>query len=643
MRAVKEIIDSYEKLKQTQVDETCSAGEVASEDVSEPVDPYANLELKDQTDASLTLNSQIKSSNYVTDRHELVCAAEDGSAVALRDESCHKEASLEEPTDNAVATVTENSPLPVTYPSPKRCKDLHQEAHVTQRNAPVRRSRSSSRVQNFVVPCSDGGNSAGNIVDATHNVPIRRNKCIRKSPDLFGCDDADSSAFGSNVSTEDNGSEIIAVDSDAFSLNEGNTIDSNFKLGQSENIECPEGEVELKRGLDLEIKAVFNKKKRKPNRKKATNDSATPTIRPEEEAGAQNANHSLQSMCGNSIEKCFNQDGDEHLPLSKRARVRMGKSSIEPELNSAVQAQEKSYKEDIINSPQQIITSSTCENGSLADGDALALNGALVHISSSKLLALCCESGSQICKTKKEQIFGCSMDGEAALPPSKRLHRALEAMSANAAEEDQACKESSSSVMTSSGRCCISSIKRCPCMTANNSKGGNDLHGLDSCGIDCSHISVCSFSTSSNPMISTENKSSNEMDKQLTPDDRDQVGEDLSDSVAYQTAKTDSQIQLHGKMSPSLDVKCCEVGSNQDSPGPSLPPNDDDNLRPVNHSNASVTSEHNGISLDPVAGLNEIGKLIPQNSVNMCQNVVVCEDTWSLKQAVDDSSRIKNM
>ncbi|GJX23492.1 hypothetical protein Tco_0227937 [Tanacetum coccineum] len=36
----------------------------------------------------------------------------------------------------------------------------------------------------------------------------------------------------------------------------------------------------------------------------------------------------------------------------------------------------------------------------------------------------------------KNKNFGCLADGEAALPPSKRLHRALEAMSTNVAEDE---------------------------------------------------------------------------------------------------------------------------------------------------------------------------------------------------------------
>ncbi|XP_019444502.1 PREDICTED: protein HUA2-LIKE 3-like isoform X2 [Lupinus angustifolius] len=601
VRAAQEIINSYEKLKgEAQVNETNSGGEVANANVSYLVDPSANLGLKDKTDAPLALGSITKSLN--SGKHdELVCAAEDGLAVEQGDESYNKEPSLEEPIANPVATMSVKSSLPVTYAHQKRSPDLSLQVCTTQRNASFHRPQ----VLNFVGPFSDGGNSAGNIsVDVTQNVSVRRNKHIRKSHDLLGCVDADSSPFASNGSMKGKGSEILTVDSEAFNTDDGSTIDSNFRREYSETMESPRGEIGLNGGLDLKIKAVVNKKKRKSNMKRETKDAAEPTIRLEEEAGSQNASQSSQNVCGYSIERCSEQEGDEHLPLLKRARVRMGNaSSMEAELNSGVQDQEKSCKEETTISPLQIATSLNCESGTLVYVDLPAQNGAMGNIFPSKLLAPNSETGSQVCKIEKDQMFGCSMDGEAALPPSKRLHRALEAMSANAAEEGQACMESSSSAM-----------------------------------------------------ISTENKLSKEVNKQFTKFEhhgagkdvlqatRDQVGEDMVDSVVAQTDKTDSKFQLHGKVSPNVHVKYCEVGSNQDSPGAPLPPHDDNSIRPENHSNASDTSEQNGINHDPMECACEGGKLLPQNIIDVPQDkVVVCEDSRCLKQAVGDSSKVDDM
>jgi hypothetical protein len=565
-------------------------------------------------DSPWIINSQMKSPNSVTGNPELVYAAEDDSVVAPRDESYIKKA-----TADTVATATVKSLLPVKLG-----------------NKPVQRFRSSSQIQNFVAHRSDGVNNGANIsADAIQKKSIRRIKHIRNSPDFFGCNDTNLSAFASNVSMGEDGSEINTINSDACSLNEGSAIDSNLKLEQSDIIECSEYEVGLNKAFDCEMKAVVGKKKRKPNRMRKTKN-----------AGTQNANQSLHNMSEIPKERCSDQEGDEHLPLLKRARVRRANSSFTKEdHNRIAQVQDKSCKEVIISTPLQIITSSNCENGCLADGDPSALNGVSGNVSS-KLLAPCSENGSHASNVKKGQLFGFSVDDESLLPPSKRIHRALKAMSANAAEEG-ACIESPPSVMTSSSRCCISTIKRCSCVAIDN-QGGNDLElkRSDSCGIDCSDNHVCSFSTCSNPMISRENKSSFEEDKQVAksqqhesgkdviPGAKHQIGEDPSDSVVCVPAKIDSQVLMHEKLSPNLDVKCCPVGDNQDSPKA------DESIRPAIHSNTSDTLDHRGINFDPVAGPNESGKLLPQECISTPQNLMVVGE--GMKGTAGDRSEIND-
>lgn len=626
-RAVQEIIDSFEKSKKdSQLDETGLVGDVANTDVLNLV----NSSAKDRTDTlKLVHTLPMNFSDSIINKHEeVVCAAEDESAAVFKDESDNKEAMLGEPTEKVAAV---KSPKPVTYSSRKRSVvDLCMQGCATQRHTSVRRSRNPLRAQNFVFPYNDGAKGAGDpSTTAAQSACTRRSKRVRKSPDLSGCDDFESSAFVSNGSMEDNSSEIITTDSDTFSLNEGSTIDSNFKLELSEAIDCPE--VELNKGLDLKIKPVVNKKKRKPNRKRATNDASKPTSRTEEEARLQNASQSSQNICGNSKERCFEQDGDEHLPLVKRARVRMGKSSVEAELHGILQSQENNCKEDT-NSAHQMITSSNCENGSPADGDSSVLNGALDNVSP-KISVPC--SNTQICNTKKDQTFS-SVDVEAALPPSKRLHRALEAMSANAAEQGQAHMEASSStIMTASGT------------ISNQECNDFGLQKLDTINDDSSHINV--NSTSSNPVIFTENKppiqvgkQQHETGKDVLPGATSQVVEELSDHMVCQQA--DLKIQSNGENSPIVDSKCFDEGSVQDSPDPSLPPNNEDHIRISSRSNsASDASEQNGISLDPVMDVNENDAFLPHN-VDMPRNeVAVREDTECLKPAVDDIGTANDM
>ncbi|GAU47164.1 hypothetical protein TSUD_28870 [Trifolium subterraneum] len=642
VRAVKEIVDSYEQLKkERQLGEANCGGNVADANISNSV---INSGASDNSvSCEVTATLPIKSSNSVVDRHDLVCPAEDDSADVLKDESNDKEASKKELSDNAPSV---QSPKPLTYSSRKRSAgDLCPQGFITDRHMPVRRNRSTSRVQNFMFPCNDSGKNAGSqLTNATQGASVRRNQRLRKSPDLAGCNDFDSSASVLNDSVEDkdNSSEILTNDSDEFSLNEGSAMDSNYK--PIETIECPE-DVELNKGLDLKIKGVVNKKKRNPNRKRATNDSSKSTIKLEEDLGVRNSSQSSQNICGNSEEKCFEQDGDEHLPLVKRARVRMGKSSsTEGELNNIPHAPGKSCKEDN-NSPPQIITSSNCENGSSADGGSSVLIGTVDNVSPSKIVAPCPDH--QIGNTKRDQPF-CSVDDEAALPPSKRLHRALEAMSANAAEEGQARIESSSSRMTSIG---LSTIKTSPDKTLNNHEGGGlELQKSDACGGNSSHIIVHSLSANPNPMISMENDSSKQVDKLSTRFQAQENGADVlpcaaDQNVVCDTDKADLKIQVPREISPNVDSKCCEVESNQVSPHLSLPPNNDDNIITLNHSNTtSDESEHNGISLHSEADVANKEIISPQNNTDLPRNeVLISDDTKCLKPAVCDVNRANEM
>ncbi|KAL5060780.1 hypothetical protein RYX36_032384 [Vicia faba] len=113
VRAVKEIVDSYEKLKERQLGEANCGSNVADGNISKPFNSY-DKDQKVAPDSSPTL--PMKSSNSAIDRHEL-CPVEDDSTAVLTDECHDKEASKKELTDN-VASV--QSPNPITYSSRKR-------------------------------------------------------------------------------------------------------------------------------------------------------------------------------------------------------------------------------------------------------------------------------------------------------------------------------------------------------------------------------------------------------------------------------------------------------------------------------------------------------------------------------------------
>ncbi|KAL5067695.1 hypothetical protein RYX36_018582 [Vicia faba] len=103
VRAVKEIVDSYEKLKERQLGEANCGSNVADANISKPFNSY-DKDQKVAPDSSPTL--PMKSSNSAIDRHEL-CPVEDDSAAVLTDECHDKEASKKELTDNVATPINQ--------------------------------------------------------------------------------------------------------------------------------------------------------------------------------------------------------------------------------------------------------------------------------------------------------------------------------------------------------------------------------------------------------------------------------------------------------------------------------------------------------------------------------------------------------
>ena len=504
VRAVQEIIDSYEKLKkQDQADDFNSEG-VNHMNGGNLVDSSANPGSKDQHEAAeLTLDSRVNSSSSTADGNDPSLPVEDTSATAPVDAVNEKE----EPIDAAAVTET---PLRTIYSSRKRSRDLALQSGVLQRKEPiVRRSRTSSRLESHglrgsIVQCNDNSKTAGNITASLVRDGLLRRNRERKSTDASECDDVDLSAFVSSGSIEDNGSEIVTVDSDAFSFNEGSTIDSGCKVEHSETlVGCLEGDVELSKGFDLQIQAVVIKKKRKPNRKRMNNDALEPTIiTGEKEAGIQCTSENSQNACEKMNRSCPKEDGDEHLPLVKRARVRMGEpSSSLKEPNSLLtleeNTQENTQKEAIGQTSGAVSKSSNGDDS--IERDSFMINTAS-DVSPSRGCTQFLGSNQNLWKAKKDQSFCCSVDGEAALPPSKRLHRALEAMSANAAEASQSCKDVSLGRNSLPNGFSNSLTSISPRVTTESKTVSNMvLQNVDSTGCNSQGVDASGTATSFNP------------------------------------------------------------------------------------------------------------------------------------------------
>lgn len=588
---------------------------------------FGSKDQKEVPEAILDLHP--KSSSSTIDKNEPSISVEDASATAQVDATLDKEALIEEPAATAMVFET---PVPTTCSSRKRSGDLRLQSCVSKREeAPARRSRSSSRMEsrrlrNFIMPCDDDAKNAGDISgNAVQDRFLRRNKRTRKSPDASMSDDVNLAACVSNGCAEDDGSEVFPVNSDTLSLNEGSVIDSGCKGEHSETVvECLEGDAELIKGLDLQIKAV-SKKKRKPNRKRVTTDAAESIAILDKETGQdvglQSSSQSMQTDCGKMNGNSSKEDGDEHLPLVKRARVRMNKPSSAKEEVDSFSHSEESVKEVMVNPSGLISTSPICDDNCPGGRDSSVVNGALDNITPLRGCTQILGNRSQLWNSKKDQLFGCSADGEAVLPPSKRLHRALEAMSANAAEDDERCNYDLSALRTID--CHNSSINRCLNITVeSNSGNGVGLHGEDSFGNNASGIS-----TSPNPVVLEENtKSVVEMDvydeRGNSPDTQNNecsidgfldsghhVGDkNLSgDSAGCHTIGIAVQTECQGNLSPSLERREAGTGCNRGSLDEL--PLKDEGLAKIESSNSEAenpdtdcdTLDHTLKSLDPVS------------------------------------------
>ncbi|XP_022728456.1 protein HUA2-LIKE 3-like isoform X2 [Durio zibethinus] len=667
VRAVKEIIESYEKSKkQDQVDYFNSADRATQTNCGNSVDSSASKDLGDTCEG--TLEFRLETSNAVTNRNYPSLATEVAQTEAKIDALCEKESVSEEPPDTMLVKET---PVLTTYSSRKRPGGLRYQKSVAQQKVPpVRRARSSagvesSRFQNIMMSSNDVRTADDVSANMIQNGYLRKNKRARKSTGASETesDDVDSSVLMSNGSIDDNGSEIVTVDTDAVSLNEGSTMDSSYKPDHSETVnECLEGDVELSKGLDFQVKAAVIKKKRKPIRKRVNNDYAEPPARMDAEAdldfGINNARQNLQNSCENLNERYSKDDGDEHLPLVKRARVRMGKLSAADEFTSSTPTEEKPVSEGAVNSLEQMSTSSSCRNDSPTGRESLVLKGALVNVSPNVSPS---NGDTQIegsrpepCKAVRNQI-GCLAGGEAALPPSKRLHRALEAMSANADEENLASAENSPTMKTLDDQCHGSPIRSCSHITVQD----KEANGLEQRGVDLLvnsdydifslsnliPLEKCAKSLVEPDMCSQPSKSPNNQKHEFHKD----VFVEPIDHASHDTHKGENLEHL----SPNPN-KSATFRPNCGYPDQQLPSKDDSGAGPVRLRNFSAenpdeqlnTSEHADMSLDPVIGTEKTCKVSSQDGSNAFQCTAEHsshEKSESLKSQTDDSSLVNSM
>ncbi|GAB4841173.1 hypothetical protein Ancab_021917 [Ancistrocladus abbreviatus] len=452
VRAVREIVDRYEKLQEQNQGHGLNSVEVPEENAA-----VGNSDVKNTATSPRTVSLRLKHSDFGAKKNESSPIVEDAGA-AMEVDALKLRGQSEEPADNLTPDVT----VPHTCILRKKSRSMHPQRFVTQSAVSVRRSRSSLRLnsrrsEDGTMPPNYRGKNAGDgSTNGSDDGFVRRNKRTRKLPDENIRNIVESSAVCNyNGNVEDNGSEIELADSDTLSNSEGSTTESNCKLEQSEDVAGCCEDLELSKRLDLQTKTVIVRKKRKPGRRRVTIDVVESVPRPDQDVNlgtmeGETTQH-LQ-LCENHTERCLKDDGDEHLPLLKRARVRMAE-----EHDILIKEMEISSVAASTNVLGQVGTSSDGTHDECSKKNGMIENSSLACLLPSDIS----EDKSELLKSGKSQSSGFSLDGEAALPPSKRLHRALEAMSANAAEEVETCANASPSLQTCNNGCLADFTKVC--------------------------------------------------------------------------------------------------------------------------------------------------------------------------------------
>lgn len=454
VRAVHEIIDSFEKLKTEQLANGNSTNEVAvgSDNV---VVELSRTHL--QGEALNTLESSSKVNHGEENEPDF---ENEAGAVAVKDNVSHDGEMLSlDPTGVEVV----DGPATKTYSTRRKIVGGRSRDGAVERRAPsARRLRSSLRIdpdvlQNRLFPSGPLSMNAGYGANSVRDRSARRNKLDGKPSDGLDRNNMEQLDFVSNGSTEESNSEIATVDSGSISLNEGSSVESGCKPVYRCAVQC-ESEVELSQRLEFQSSAVILKKKRKPNRKRLHTDlTESPAGLDKDTVPETLTARSTDVLPGDLVKsdernsKELKEDGDEHLPLVKRARVRMGRSAPEGEvLRNEVLTDAKSPGASDKSSEQVPEGDGSClQNSTCIKSDAYD------------------SSPSKKCSPKRPPFweirkqFGGSLDGESALPPSKRLHRALEAMSAYAADDDKQDVDGLCKMKTSINGHCSSSKEVC--------------------------------------------------------------------------------------------------------------------------------------------------------------------------------------
>jgi hypothetical protein len=433
LRAVDEIVEVYDSLR----DKGNNKVDLAAEEVKPGVEKFAEnnscMDTENLVSSSYMHNDKKIEDHYVTTRSRDMVNSDRPSVTIMGDECCVVN-SAPEPTENvSVLDEMRDISLRTNSFSNKQRDAQPQNCYTRSRVPSLRKSRSSVSVE------SRKAQGFGKFFDHTNLASIDLVPGEHKERSgRHGHEDGKANSV--SVSTSDNvwlhsgggtSNQPVALGASNSNrmLNPPAKVDSTCNSEASEN---GTSETELKSNgtSSLPMNTVFTRK-RKSDRKPVPHYKDCTTPNKDEQLRAEYSETLPDSP--NSKNEVSKSDGDEHLPLVKRARVRMGRSQLEDSPVDEIDASNKK--------PELATTLDQCDRNGKPTSPANDYSADQVStvVSSSNPS---CKFDTTILskeahlpwKNKEYHPKILALDVEAALPPSKRLHRALEAMSANVAE-----------------------------------------------------------------------------------------------------------------------------------------------------------------------------------------------------------------
>lgn len=436
LRAVDEIIEVYDSLKEKGNNKVDLAAEEVKPGVEKFDENNGCTDTENLVSSPYMHNDKKIEDHYVTTKSHDMVNSDRPSVTIMGDERCVINSAPDEPTEN-VSALDEMRDISLrTNSFSNQQRDARPQNCYTRTRVPsLRKSRSSISVE------SRKAQGSGKFFDHTNLSSIElvpgehKERSSRHRPEV---DKANSSSLctSDNVWLHSGGGTsnqpTLGTSNSNRMLNPPSKVDSTCNSEASEN---GTSETELKSNGTSNLPmntAVFFKRKRKsdripvPDSKDCTAPNKDEQLRPEY--------GEILPDSPNSKNELNKSDGDEHLPLVKRARVRMGRSQLEDSPVDEIGVSNKKL--------ELATTSDQCDRNGKSASPANDYSADQVSAVVSSASNPSCKFDMPILskedhlpwKNKEYHPKVLALDVEAALPPSKRLHRALEAMSANVAE-----------------------------------------------------------------------------------------------------------------------------------------------------------------------------------------------------------------